>query len=349
MSDDMKKESLFQRLMHRRAITMEKYLFGIIVAYGVVVSFANPRFLRFETLFDMIEGSSGTMLLALGLMVVLIAGGIDVSFTAVAIVAAYLTVLTMDGLGIDNLAFALVMATTIGLLLGFVNAVLIQFLRLPALIVTLGTASVFHGGMAVLFGTTDFTKSEMPQSLVRFGSASVLTITTETGQYGLTVALPIVLGAVILTWFIMNRTMLGRSIFAIGSSEESASRLGIGMLRTKLFVYGYIGGLAGVTGILYFSELKYVNPASLVGTELMVLAAVVIGGAKLTGGEGTILGTVLGISLFALFQTTLVFLGLDSSWRNFFFGGVLLVSLGVMYSRQRAADRENLVFVSNGT
>lgn len=341
------KNSLFQRLMHRRAKTMEKYLFSIIVAYSVVVAFMNSRFLRLETLFDIIAGSSGTMLLALGLTVVLISGGIDVSFTAVAIVSAYISVLTMDGLGIDNVVFALLMSASIGLCLGFVNAVLIQFLRLPALIVTLGTASVFHGAMAVLLGTTDFTKSEMPQSLVNFGSASLVTFTTENGRYGLTTALPFVLVALILTWFILHRTMLGRSIYAIGSSEESASRLGIGILRTKLFVYGYIGALAGVMGILYFSELKYVNPTSLVGTELIILAAVVIGGAKLTGGEGTILGTLLGVSLFALFQTTLVFLGLDSAWRDFFFGGVLLVSLGVMYARQRVADRENLVFEAN--
>ncbi|MFV0253193.1 MAG: ABC transporter permease [Beutenbergiaceae bacterium] len=341
------KVSVFEKFMHRRATTMEKYLFSIIAVYAVVVSIRNPLFLSFETAFDMIRGGSGTMLLALGLVVVLISGGIDVSFTAVAIVSAYLTVLTMDAMGVDNLWFALAMSTAIGLSLGCLNALLIQALRLPTLIVTLGTASVYHGGMAVLVGTTDFTMNEMPRSLVAFGSSNLFTLTSESGQYGLTVFLPVVIGAVVLTWFILNRTMLGRSIYAIGSSQESASRLGIGILRTKLFVYGYIGALAGVMGVMYFAEIKYVNPTSLVGTELIILAAVVVGGAKLTGGEGTVLGTVLGVVVFVLFQTTLVFLGLDSSWNDFFFGGVLLASLALMYGRQRVADRKNLVFAEN--
>ena len=186
----------------------------------------------------------------------------------------------------------------------------------------------------------------MPESMVRFGSSDLLVLSRETGRFGLTVFLPIVVAVLVLTWFVLYRTMLGRTIFALGSSEESASRLGIDVLRTKLFVYAYVGGLAGLMGIVYFSEIKYVNPTALIGDELMILAAVVIGGAKLTGGEGTILGAVLGVVIVQLFQTTLVFLGLDSSWNDLFFGLVLLVSLGVMYHRQRTSDQRNLVFAS---
>ncbi|HZL07184.1 MAG TPA: ABC transporter permease, partial [Coriobacteriia bacterium] len=98
---------------------------------------------------------------------------------------------------------------------------------------------------------------------------------------------------------------------------------------------------------ILFSELKNVNAtATLIGDELMVIAAVVIGGAKLTGGEGTILGTILGVVTFQLFQRTLVFLGLSTLWSGFFFGSVLLFSLAVMHRRQRIADRRNLVFAA---
>ena len=123
-------------------------------------------------------------------------------------------------------------------------------------------------------------------------------------------------------------------------------RLGIKVLRTKLFVYSYTGALAGLMGVMYFAELKYVNPTALIGEELVIIAAVVIGGAKLTGGEGTLLGAVLGVIIFRLFDTTLVFLGLSSSWNDLFFGTVLLISLGVMYRRQRISDRKNLVFAA---
>lgn len=345
----MKKTSPFQAVMHRRATTMEKYLAVIIVAYAAVVSIKNPLFLSAETAFDMVRSGSGTMLLALGVLLVLVSGGIDVSFPAVAVVSSYVAILTMDRLGIDSLWYALAVSVAIGVLLGAVNALLIHFLRLPTLIVTLGTGSVYHGLMAVVFGTDDFTTGEMPQSLLDFGNASLLTVEdAATGQrYSLSVFLLIVLAAVVGVWFLLQRTMLGRAIYAIGSNEESASRLGLNLFGTKLFVYTFVGGLAGLTGVVIFSELKNVNPtATLIGSELMVIAAVVIGGAKLTGGEGTVLGTVLGVITIQLFQQTLVLLGLSTLWSQVFFGTVLLVSLAVMYRRQRLADRRNLVFTS---
>lgn len=345
----MKKTSPFQAVMHRRATTMEKYLTAIIVVYVAVVSIKNPLFFTAETAFDMIRSGSGTMLLALGVLIVLVSGGIDVSFPAVAVVSSYIAILTMDNLGIDSLWYALPVSIGIGILLGAVNALLIHFLKLPTLIVTLGTGSVFHGLMAVIFGTDDFTTGEMPQSLLDFGNASLLTVEdATTGQrYSLTIFLPIVIAAIVGVWFLLNRTMLGRAIYAIGSDEESASRLGLGIFRTKLFIYTFVGGLAGLMGIILFSELKNVNPtATLIGSELMVIAAVVIGGAKLTGGEGTVLGTILGVVTIQLFQQTLVLLGLSTLWSQVFFGTVLLFSLAAMYRRQRLADRRNLVFTA---
>lgn len=341
--------SPFQAVMHRRATTMEKYLTVIIVAYIVIVSVKNPLFFTPETLFDMIRSGSGTMLLALGVLMVLVSGGIDVSFPVVAVVSSYLAVMTLDRTGINSIWLALAVSVAIGIVLGTTNALLIHFLKLPTLIVTLGTASVFHGLMAVVFGTDDYTTGEMPTALLDFGNASLMTVTdADTGQsFSLTVFLPIVLAAIAVVWFVLYRTMLGRSIFAIGSNRESASRLGINIFRTTLFVYVAVGALAGLMGVILFSELKNVNPtATLIGDELMVIAAVVIGGAKLTGGEGTILGAFLGVVMIQLFQQTLVLLGLSTLWSDVFFGSVLLSSLAVMYRRQRIADRRNLVFAA---
>lgn len=344
----MMKSSPFHKVMNRRATTMEKYLSVIVIAYIAIVAVKNPLFFSFETLFDIVRGGSGTMLLALGVLVVLVSGGIDVSFTAVALVSAYASVLTMLKLEVDSIFLGLLISIVVGTLLGALNAVIIQILRLPTLIVTLGTMSVYHGLMAVIFGTKSYPMSQMPQSMVKFGSADMITINVGDARYGLTIFFPIVVAAIILTWFILYRTMLGRRVFAIGSNEESASRLGINIFRTKMFVYSYTGALAGLMGVMYFSEIKDVKLVSpLMGAELLIIAAVVIGGAKLTGGEGTVLGAILGVVVFELFQTTLVFLGLSSSWNDLFFGAVLLASLMVMYRRQRIYDRKNLVFSAN--
>lgn len=341
------KNSPFRRVFGRPSTAMEKYLSAIIAIYIVVVAVKNPLFFSLETLFDMLRSGSGIMILAIGVLIVLISGGIDVSFTAIAVVSGYTSVQAMMALGVDNILVAIGIAVAIGWCLGAVNALLIYFLKLPTLIVTLGTMSVYQGGMAILIGTKSLGPGEMPASLLEFGSADLFSVQSESTRYGLAVFVPIVIAIIAISWFILYRTMLGRSIFAVGSNEESASRLGINIFRTKLFVYSYSGALSGLMGIVYFSELKYINPVSLVGTELMIIAAVVIGGAKLTGGEGTILGAILGVVLVQLFRSTLVFLGLGSSWNDLFFGVVLLVSLGVMYYRQRQSDKKALVFAAS--
>jgi simple sugar transport system permease protein len=323
---------------------MERYLTIMIVAYVAIVAIRNPLFLSLQTLFDMVLNGSGTLILALGVLVVLVSGGIDVSFTAIAIVAGYTSVRLSLATGTDNLAVLIAVAVVLGLLLGAVNGLIVHFFQLPTLIVTLGTSSVFFGAMATTLGTTSLSVSQMPQSMVDFGSANLFTVHQGSTQYGLTVFTPIVVGLVALTWALLYRTMLGRQVFAVGSNPESAARIGIDLFRIRLFAYSYSGLLSGLVGIIYFSGLKFINPTSLVGTELLVIAAVVIGGAKLSGGEGTILGAVLGVVMVQLLKQTLVFLGLDSSYNNLFFGGLLVASFSVMYYQQRQANRKALIF-----
>jgi simple sugar transport system permease protein len=336
------KTSPFQAVMHRRATTMEKYLAVIIVVYIAVVSLKNPLFFTPETLFDMIRSGSGTMLLALGVLMVLVSGGIDVSFPVVAVVSSYLAVMTLDRTGINSIWLALVVSIAIGTVLGTINALLIHFLRLPTLIVTLGTASVFHGLMAVVFGTNDYTTGEMPTSLLDFGNASLLTVTdADTGQsFSLTVFLPITLAAIAGIWFVLYRTMLGRSIFAIGGSVESARRIGINVRRTQFFVYVYVGALAGLAGIIHASMSRMADPFSLVGQELSVIAAVVLGGARLIGGYGTLTGTLLGVALIVLVQNSLIVVGIPSTWQSVTIGLLILIGTGVpAWQAKRAAAR----------
>lgn len=336
--------SPFRAVFHRRSTQVERYVTLLIIGYAILVSSQNPRFASLETVFDLVHEGSPTMILAIGVLLVLVSGGIDVSFPVVAITSAYMSIKLMWVFGLDTMAFMMPVAILFGTILGLINALLIHFLRLPTLIVTLGTMAVYRGLMAVLLGTSQYPVAQMPKSLAAFGQMKILTLQSESGVYGLSIFLLIVVGLIALTWFLLYHTMIGRSVFAMGSDPEAASRIGINMLLTRLFVYGYTGALAGIAGLVYYAAVQNVDPVALSGFELMVIAAVVIGGAKLTGGEGTILGTILGVLLFQLFQTTLVQLGLASTWASFFFGAVLLASLAMIYIRQRRADQRNLVF-----
>jgi simple sugar transport system permease protein len=138
--------------------------------------------------------------------------------------------------------------------------------------------------------------------------------------------------------------MLGRGIYALGNNRESAVRAGFNIIRIQLFVYSYVGLLAGIMGVVYVSEVRWVNPVTLVGEELTVIAAVVIGGVKLTGGSGTILGAILGVAIVRILYSTLVLLGLSASWNNFFVGIIIIISVGITSYQNTRKSRRSLTF-----
>ena len=324
----------------------EMILLLILVAYSVFVGIMNPAFFRASTIFDILKGSAGPLLLALGTLVVMISGGVDVSSTAVAIVSGYVSIRTMMALGIDNVVLAFVISILMGVLLGAFNGLVIHRFELPTLIATLGTQNIFVGAMATFIGTTFISSRIMPESLVELGRGALVRVEVGGGEVGLTVNIIPVIVLVIVTWFILNRTMVGRSVFALGSDKLSARRAGLNLFRVRMFVYMYAGGLAGVMGVVYAANTRSFNPLSLVGDELNVIAAVVLGGARLTGGVGTVLGTVLGVAIITVLQQTLVLIGLSSSWNQFFVGVIILVSVGVTSYRTQKANRKNLTFIT---
>ena len=330
----------FGRLIGRQ----ETVLLAILVAYGVLVGSINPSFYTLDNLFQIIRSSAGTMILAMGSLVVLASGGIDVSFTAVAIFGGYATVRIMMATGIDNIVFAFALSGVFGMLLGAINAFFIQKFRLQTLIVTLGTQSIFVGLMTLLFGTRFVPVGNMPDSIVWFGTEPLLTLTTASGAARLTWFVVPMIVLIVLTWFLLNRTLMGRTVYAMGSSKEAVERAGVQLWKTRAFIYCYVGMVSGFMGIVYTAHVRSLNPISLVGDELFVLTAVVLGGAKLTGGVGTVSGTVLGVLIITTLQTTLILIGLSSSWMRFFIGAILILSVSIMAIRTRRENLRNLIF-----
>lgn len=323
----------------------EWYLIGIILVYSIVVTISNPAFLTLENFLDMLRASSGMVLLGMGILVVLLSGGIDLSFTAIAMFGGYTAATIMLRTGINSLAFMFAVSIVIGILLGSINALVIHFFKLSTMIATLGTLSLFSGVMITFIGSTNITPREMPSAISNFGSARIFELTLANGNiYGLSVFIIPVVICVILTWFILYKTMIGRSVVAMGNSIEAAKRAGFNLLLLRLFVFCYVGFLAGVMGVIFVAEVNWVNPVTLVGDELTYIAAVVIGGAKLTGGEGKIFGTLLGVTIVRLLSSTLVFLGLTSSWNGFFTGIILLLSVAFTSYASRLRSRRNLTF-----
>lgn len=330
--------------MTKKIDPFQRMLLIIIVVYSVFVTFKNPGFFQIQTVFDIIKTSSTTMIVAMGLLVVMISGGIDVSFMAIALFGSYTSLYIMIQTGINNLAFAFAVSMAIGVVLGLVNAVLISWLKLPPFIITLGTQNLFHGIMTTFISDKSFGSGVLPECLHKFGQGTLFKVATANGSTGLTVSLIPVLIAGLATYFILHKTMIGRGIVAIGNDEESARRAGFNPFKIRLFVYAYSGALAGMMGIVYAAQVNALYPNKMVGDELMVVAAVVIGGTKITGGQGKIFGAVLGVLITYLLNSTLIMIGLSSSWNNLFVGAILVIAVAITSYQERVKNRKHLIF-----
>ncbi len=136
-------------------------------------------------------------------------------------------------------------------------------------------------------------------------------------------------------WFLLNRTRFGRQVFALGGNPEAARRVGFGTTRLNLLVYGYMGLVAGLASLVQAQYTQSVSPTALVGRELEVVAAAVLGGASLDGGHGSVLGAILGLALVVIMKNGLALLGVSSYWTDFFTGLVIVAAVAGMAARAR--------------
>jgi simple sugar transport system permease protein len=314
----------------------EFWLLAVIIVLSLVLSLATDSFLTLQNLFDLLTSNAFIGILASGLLVVLIAGHIDISFTATASVAQYLA-LTMGirhGLGWVAL-FAIAGAT--GVLCGLINAVFVTKLRISSIIVSIATLNIFYGLLIFTTGGNYIT------SLPKFFRDGISWFEHEDASgvpYGLNLQILLLISAFAVAWLLLNRTNIGRQIYALGGNKDAAQRLGFHVFRINLLVYGYLGFVAGVASIVQAQLAQSVTPTVLVGKELDVLAAVVLGGASLNGGVGTVFGTILGVALLAILQNGLVLIGVSSYWNQWFVGLTILVAVSITaWSERRRRAR----------
>ncbi len=320
-------------LLQRRP---EVFTLLLIVALTLVVGTINPSFFQIGTLFDTLRSATVVGIFALGVLVVLAAGGIDVSFTAIAALTMYaITKAVMLLWPAAPIGVILLAGAVSGALLGALNGYLVDRLQAPSLIVTIGTQYLFRGFLLTFVGTVFF--MEIPQSMDEFGRAALQRHITPQGS---TVVLPYFVlslgGAAVLTWFILNRSLMGRAIYAIGGSLSIAQRLGYNLRVVHVFAFGYAGLLAGLAGVVHVSSNRLANPFDLVGIELDVIAAVILGGARITGGTGTVAGTLLGVVLVTLINNVLILAGVPTTWQKVIVGAFILVA-GALFASRRAA------------
>lgn len=323
-------------LRQRLARHPQLFTLVLIIALCLVVGAINPEFFQLAMAFDIVRACTVLGLFALGVMIVLAAGGIDVSFAAIAALTMYgITKLVMTKFPETHMAIILVAGAAGGTLLGVLNGLLVDWLKAPSLIVTIGTQYLFRGILLTFIGTVFF--MNVPQPMDAFGKLAIWRHDTDTGVHAVLPATVLVLvAAAALTWWLLNRTLMGRAVYAIGGSLSIAERLGYKLRTVHIFVFGYAGFLAGLAGIVHVSSTRLANPFDLVGMELDVIAAVILGGARITGGSGTVSGTLLGVLLVTLINNVLILAGVPSTWQKVIVGTFIVVA-GAVFASKRAS------------
>lgn len=321
----------------------EFYIFLVITILGIIIQGKSGQFFTGNNFVDLMRAMIVPGLFGIGTFMIIISGGIDVSFPAIASLVSYSVtsiLLAMNYQGSVLLPF--IMAALMGIVLGAVNGVFIGKMKLPALIVTLGTQSVFRG---ILQGALNAQQIDiLPEGMQKFGKASLyVSVSPTTGMASvMPIAVLIYIAFIIIAFFILKYTMLGRGIYAIGGDENSAIRAGFHVVKIKMFIYCFSGMLAGITGIIRVCMMSMVHPTNLLGMEMTVIAAIVLGGTSIAGGIGSLTGTILGIGLLTIVENSLILIGIPSYWQQFFTGMLIIIGTAVS-SLQLLKKRRSLM------
>ena len=300
--------------IRRFGFSREAVLLGVLIVLMIVMSLLSPLFFTVGNLLNTSRFFVEVGLMALGMTLIIITGGIDLSVGSnLALVSVAVGFSYAAGL---PLPLAIVFGLVVGLAAGLFNGLFITLLDLHPLVVTLGTFALFQGlayGLSKAQAVSDF-----PGWFAYFGQAYFGPVP---GQ------LFIFIVAVVVVWVILSRTSFGRYVYAIGNNEEAAHFSGVPVRKVKLALYSGIGLLVGMAAVIYTSRVYTARGDSGLGLELDVISAVVLGGASIYGGSGTIGGTVLGVLIIATLRNGLILAGVPSTWQVFILGVLLLVAV----------------------
>lgn len=317
----------------------EFIIFLILVALSLVVGLINPAFFSISTVFDILRSSIVFFIMAFGLLPIVIAGGIDISFVAIAAVTSYSTHMFLLNRGYQGgILLYYIIACTMGLLAGLLNGFLVTRFKLPVFDVSLAAFTMWYGFTLFFVGAT--ANFDLPAGTVGYYGKFIITAQDPlVGATGLHESFIYVVVIGLLIWWFLNYTTIGRGVFAIGGNREVAVRSGFNITRIMLITFAIMGVLSAIAGVTQAFLSRYFNPVIFITQPLDVLAAVILGGAAITGGRGTVFGTALGVLLIQLINRTLILTGIPVEWQRLVVGIILILFTSLPALRERRAKR----------
>jgi ribose transport system permease protein len=289
-----------------------------VIAACIFLSFATESFATSNNLFNVTRNFTFVAVIALGMTIVIITGGIDLSVGAVLCLCSMILAVTMHaGYGIE-IGIAAALGTA--LLIGAFNGVLIAYVGLPPFVVTLGMLSIARSlAMVASNNTVVFQFGPDHDKLLFLGGGALV--------MGIANPVLFMIALALLTGFVLRWTKFGRHVFAIGGNEHAATLTGVPVRPIKVAVYMISSLSAGIAGVIETGWLGAVTTNLGAGMELQVIAAAVIGGANLAGGAGTAFGALIGAALIEVIRNSLGLLGINAFWQGTFIGSAILVAV----------------------
>jgi ribose/xylose/arabinose/galactoside ABC-type transport system permease subunit len=320
--------SSFGAQIRRLMFTREAGVFVAVLALCVLFAVMSPVFLSSTNILNLLRQISVLGILAIGATFVLIASEVDLSVGSIYGFAGLVAgMMIVDGT--PEIA-ALLIAVALGTGIGAVNGIVTVWGRIPSFITTLGTLYLVRGMTLVI-------SDGMPVSLARDSDAWLVTFMAQGRILG-GMSFQVVLLAIVavLGFILLHRTTFGFHVFAVGGNDRAARIVGVPVGRTKAAAFALAGGLGAFGGVVNFGFLENVQPVTGQGLELDVIAAVIIGGTRLGGGEGSIVGTLLGVLLIGVVRQGLVLLGVTPFWQTTLIGAVVVAAalIGALTTRK---------------
>ncbi|WP_407308875.1 ABC transporter permease [Desulfosporosinus sp. SB140] len=308
----------------------EFVMFLILLAIGGGISLVAPSFLAPSNLLSIVMNNIILAIMAMGMTLVVVTAGIDVSVgSQLGFAAIFVGLMALQPS--SNIFTVLLIGIVCGILLGLVNGILITVAEIPAIVVTLGTLNVFRGSL--LLYTNGRWVTSMPAWYTNLYNTKILMI-----------PMPIVIFVAVLalTHFLVKYTTLGRSVYALGGNSIAATRVGINTGLVTLFVFAYMGALTGISSVLYGAQLGTIDPNGGTGFEMTVIAAVVIGGANVLGGSGSLLGTLIGVLILGTLQNGIIMMHIEPYWQNVVMGLIIIIAVtfDVINNRKNEMSRQ---------
>ena len=295
----------------------------------LAVTWAFPGFATPRSVAGLLDDTAILIMLALGQMLVIMARGIDLSLAANLALCGMMAALFNRAWPDAGVAPVLALSLIAGGLLGACNGLLVWKLRLPPIVVTLGTMSIYRGTIYLLSGGEWVNENEMSRDFLAFPRAQLLGISTLSW---------ISLGVAAAFVFVMRRSKTARDLHAAGGNPEAANYSGIDPGRMQFLAYTICGALAGICGYLWVARFAVAYTDIALGFELSVIAACLIGGVAISGGAGTAVGVVLGCLFIGIIRSSLPLVGISAFWQMFINGVVILVAV-LLSARQREYKR----------